>query len=194
MLEIGWTKTLEAAGVKQKQWRNLHRDKATALAFGVASPSMAGRYFDIDAAVLRLMLDAAPGVGQAEAAALVRLHSDTVLEAIASADADSEPMWLIFAAHRQPDGNWAYNMGSGRLSELPTLSLRGAPHVPDRMVLVNVSKVLATVRANAAKAGLDLSQPFFPPPGSEAYEAIMTTEREQMAEVRRKLTAGELRL
>ena len=190
MHQIKWKGYLQAAGLTKTRWTNMKfRDKALAFAFGDAPTDLpGGRYFDIDAAVTSIGLDLAPGLGLNVAMNLVRMTGEAALHAIAYADhADGEPVWYGIGEAMLPDGK-AYTAGAGLLDGFAGSVIRrkGKEAEVERWTFVNVTSVLARVRANAAAAGMDLSDPFLPPPGSTLLGELMSAGRKMDEE---RLTA-----
>ncbi len=198
MHQIGWKNYLEAAGFKnEQQWKNLAlRDKTLVYAFGdVPADVPKGRYFDIDAAIARIGLDLAPGLGQVEAMNILRLSDGPALNAIAWADYTDIPVYFG-VAEGEISGNRAFQVASGRFEDFASLlhgvrNSKGEAGPTTRIILVNVTEVLRRVRANAAAKGLDLSDPFLPPPDSKAFAELMSAGRkmdgERLAEIREAL-------
>lgn len=185
------TAMLACAGVTREGLASLQRRKQVSLAFGLDQASNWNRLFDLDSVFLRATLDLAPGLELTTAAQLMRLNSDILLGAIGQADATSEPVWLCVAQGEDSRGK-NYLVDAGPLSQFADFKVEGRTNIPQRMFLLNISDVLSKVRANAAKHGIDLDAPLFPPPGSELYEAIMR----EGAKNRRLLLAklrGEIR-
>jgi hypothetical protein len=163
---------LACAGVTRQGWLSLSRRKQVSLAFGLDQASNWNVLFDLDAAFIRTTLDLAPGLELATAAQLMRLNSDVLLSAIGQADATSEPVWLCVAQGEDSRGK-NYLVAAGPLSQFAEFKVEGRTNIPQRMYLLNISDVLARIRANARKAGIDLSAAFFPPPGDELFEQII---------------------
>jgi hypothetical protein len=186
MKTLAWQEVLAASGVTAQGWRSLMRRKQVALAFGAAMAPERGRFLDLDAACIRAALDFAPGLGVDVSSSLIRMYSDVVVAAIAQADAENEPVYLV-AAEFMNKGRPAYNMAHGLLSEFGSFTGANAKHIPDRMVFVNATSLLARIRANAHRVGLDLSHPFFPPPGTEEYEQVMREGKADREAVMRKI-------
>ena len=189
--ELGWKRYLIGAGLKESQWRNatFKTKNSLAYAFGRATADMPkGRYFDVDCATTRLGLDLAPGIGQREAAGLLVLNGPVVLEAIARADHESEAVFFCVAEGENTKGKHYYNCFAGQLSAFANLIV-GEDEAPSRMTFVNVKRVLATVRANAAAEGIDLSDPFLPPLDDPLYVELVKAGREFSDELLTKVRA-----
>ena len=195
MRVLRWKECLAAAGVPKRQWSNLIGRKMLALAFGAGTTRVPeGRYFDLDAVVLRAIWELAAKVKIEHVAGLLRLHGDIVLGAIGRAEHEAEPIWLAIAAHRDEHEQETYNLSAGSLNDFADFRVEGANYVPDRIVLVNVNKLIADVRANAKQIGIDLDRVFFPAPDTKIYQQIMAEGRKVREETIAKLRGvGELR-
>jgi hypothetical protein len=186
MRTLSWQEVLSAAGLTAQGWRSLMRRKQVALAFGGAIAPERGRFLDLDAACIRAALDFAPGLGVDVSSSLIRMYSDEVVTAVAQADAETEPVFLV-AAEFLKKGRPAYSMTHGLLPEFGGLTSANAKHIPDRMFFVNATSLLARVRANAKRANIDLSAPFFPPPNSQEYQQMLREGKAARGAVAREI-------
>ena len=198
MHQLRWKQYCQAVGLTPSRFRNIAytNKEPLAYAFGDAPADMPkGRYFDVDAAVTRLGLDLAPGLGLNVAMNLVRMTGEAALHAIAYADhAEGEPVWYGIGEAVLPAGK-AYTAEAGLLDGFAGSVVRsdkGEEAEVERWTLVNVTSVLARVRANAAAAGVDLSDPFLPAPGStllaELMKAGRKTDEERLTAIRAELS------
>ena len=153
-----------------------------ALAFGSASPATPGRYRDLDLAGLAIAEALAPTLGRPSATTIVLGFFDEWVGAVSEAEAD--PARDYFFAI----GGFGWADDKKRFRELLVThganeqilsDLRGARSV----IAVNVTQILARLRDKARAAGIDLSQPFFFPPGHERYAQIIA-EFQQEREAR----------
>jgi hypothetical protein len=185
MKTLTWTQVLAAAGVTVQGWRSLMRRKQVSLAFGAAMSPERGRFLDLDAACIRAALDFAPGLGVDIAASMIRFYSDLVVAAIGQADDHPEtPTFLFIFEHADFHGKGkpAYKMGFGLGSEFGDLAqVFATSRHPDRIFFLNVTSMLARIRANGKRAGFDLSERFFPDPDNPAFLEIMREAREARA-------------
>jgi hypothetical protein len=179
----------------KSQWKNLLRTKQVALAFGAEAAKIPeGRYFDLDAVVLRSIWELTDKIKIEHVVGLLRLHGDIVLGAIGRAEHEAEPVWLAIAEHYDEHGQKAYNLAAGSLSDFADYRVSEARFTPARITLLNVNKLIADVRANAAKVGVDLDGVFFPAPDTEIYQAIMAEGRKVREDTIAKIRGiGELR-
>jgi hypothetical protein len=143
----------------------------TALAFGIHRRLEGGRLFDLDAVASILVDELTPAFGRKHAAGTIVIgHGDVWLAAVGRADAIQEPVFLVVAEFGAVvKGMHGFRkdvrVGQGTLGELFKQNIGDAQvPVPPRITLVNVTSILARVRANAARVGVDLAAPFFPPP------------------------------
>src|SRR4051812_25127459 len=123
MRELSWMQTLGSAGVTPHGWRTLMRRKQVALAFAGGAYGEPRRYFDIDAAGIKLATELAPGIGLDDAATIIRAFSDKWLGAVGLADAQAEPAWLAVAESYDAKGRKAYTVSAGSLSEFAGQSI-----------------------------------------------------------------------
>jgi hypothetical protein len=153
-----------------------------ALAFGTRSPATPGRYCDLDLAGLAIAEALAPTLGRPSATTIVLGFFDEWVGAVSEAEAD--PARDYFFAI----GGFGWADDKKRFRELLVThganqqilsDLRGARSV----IAVNVTQNLARLRDKAGAAGIDLSQPFFFPPGHKRYAQIIA-EFQQEREAR----------
>ena len=199
MHQLRWKQYCQAVGLTPARFRNLaYGDDKNPLvfAFGETPADMPkGRYFDIDAAVARIGIDLAPGIGQSEAMNIVRISGAAALNAIAWADY-TETTIFFGVAEGEINGKKCFRVASGAFDQFDGLMMTnnaaGEEVAPTRIVLVNVTEVLRQVRANAAAAGLDLSDPFLPSPDSVAFAELLSAGRkmddERLTAIRAELS------
>jgi hypothetical protein len=168
-----------------------------AMAFGLAGPLAGGTYLDLDCVALLLVDELMPAFGRKFAPTLVRAHGDNWLLAVGLADTVAEPVWWFvfeqgppptpkpgYIGHRLPPdlhrdkyhvavGTFADFAKLNRFAELP-IDKR-----PVRFTGVNVSDILRRIRENAARAGLDLSAPFFPPPSDPLHQQVVEAAKKE---------------
>jgi hypothetical protein len=163
-----------------------------ALAFGLPRRLAGGVLVDLDCACHFVVEALAPTYTRKGAAsALVRGHSDQVLEAIGRADAEPGEIFLAAIEYGPAWGqlkeiNQQMHFGAATLKELAEAA-SGHPRgkLITRVTLVSMQAVLKDVRARAAKQGLDWSAPFFPPPSDPlAAKLIKRGKAEREAALR----------
>jgi len=201
MHQLRWKQYCQAVGLTPARFRNLAYgdDKnPLAYAFGEMPADMPkGRYFDIDAAVARIGLDLAPGIGQSEAMNIVRISGAAALNAIAWADYTDAPIFFA-VAEGEINGAKCFQVASGPFDSrferlvVGVRNSKGEEGPTTRITFVNVTEVLRRVRANAAAANLDLSDPFLPAPDSVAFAELLSAGRkmddERLTAIRAELS------
>jgi hypothetical protein len=124
-----------------------------------------------DAVARRLAKTLGESYGLTTAAALIRAFGHHVIACIGAAEADRSkdaPIAVIDLV-REKDGRRAF-MACGLRA--PVESVEG--YIPERVVTTNLSFVIRSTRAAAARAGLvGFDAPFMPAPDSEAFAKIM---------------------
>jgi hypothetical protein len=155
-----------------------------ALAFGTPIPAAPGRYFDLDLVAMAIAAGLAPTVGRQVATTIVLGFFDHWVAAVGHADADLQQNHFLAIGligwndDRHPT---EIIVSHGTLAQI-TGDLKGASSV----IAVNITDVLARLRAKARAAGIDLSQPFFFPPDHPRFSQIITEfEHEREARVAR---------
>jgi hypothetical protein len=159
-----------------------------ALAFGTPIPATPGRYLDLDLVAMAIAASLTPTLGRQAATTIVLGFFNQWVGAVGHADADTAQnhffaMGLVSRDNnqRRPHEIWVTN---GTIEQVMS-DLRNASSV----MAVNISDILARLRAKARTAGIDLSQPFFFPPEHERFSQIINEfiqEREaRVARLRR---------
>lgn len=178
---------LVCVGVSSEVFRQLSFKRHAALAYGVPVPSADGVYLPLDAVAMRMMGELSLVVGRKTAANLVLSHFDCWADAVGRAEAgDTRTMFLavaVFDAKKGGRRETEYIVTSGTQDEI-TADLRGIKM--DRAVTASVTGIVADVRARAKAVGVDLSQPFFPPPDHPQFRALIDEAKHQrMAALKR---------
>ena len=162
--------------------------KETALAFGIERKLAGGKYLDLDVVALALVEDLANAFGRRAAATLVRAHADKWLDGVGRADVTREPVFLMIMEYGRPVRHQYFDdkqvsdrmrIGVSTLADYEPIRFADHPktEIPARMTWINLSGILARVRVNAAKAGLDFSAPFFPPPDDPIAKELIATAK-----------------
>jgi hypothetical protein len=152
-----------------------------ALAFGTPIPATPGRYFDLDLVAMAIAAGLAPGLGRPAATTIVLAFFDQWVSAVGRADADQrQSHFFAIGLVRSDDDQRPHEITvtNGTLEQI-TSDLRDASSV----IAVNITDILARLRAKARAAGIDLSQPFFFPPDHDRFAQI-TAEFEHEREAR----------
>jgi hypothetical protein len=176
---------LKTIGLTSGAFDALQRAGHVALAFGSPTPAMPGRYCDLDLAALAIGEALAPTFGRPIATTIVLGFFDQWLGAVSEAEADPGRDYFFaiggFGWGDEKRGFRELLVTHGTNEELSS-DLRGARSV----LAVNVTRILVRLRDKARAAGIDLSQPFFFPPGHQRYDqAIAEFLQERASRVAR---------
>jgi hypothetical protein len=156
-----------------------------ALAFGTPIPATPGRYFDLDLVAMAIAAGLTPTLGRQAATTIVLGFFNQWVSAVGHADADTAQNYFFAMGlmgrdndERRPREIWVTNGTKEQImSDL---------HNASSVMAVNITDILARLRAKARTAGIDLSQPFFFPPKHERSRQIITEfEQEREARVAR---------
>jgi hypothetical protein len=121
-----------------------------------------GRYFDLDLVAMAIAAGLAPGLGRPAATTIVLAFFDQWVSAVGRADADrGQNHFFAIGLVRLDDDQrpLEITVTKGTFEQIIS-DLRDASSV----IAVNITDILARLRAKAHAAGIDLSQPFFFPP------------------------------
>jgi hypothetical protein len=152
-----------------------------ALAFGTPIPATPGRYLDLDLVAMAIAAGVSHTLGRQAATAIVLGFFNQWVSAVGHADADTAQnyffaMVLVGRANdeRRPREIW---VTSGTIEQIMSdlRELRDASSV----MAVNITDIIARLRAKARTAGIDLSQPFFFPPDHERFSQIITEFKQE---------------
>jgi hypothetical protein len=134
-----------------------------ALAFGSPNPAMPGRYCDLDLVGMAIANGLAPALGRPTATTVTLGFFDQWVAAVGQADADASQNYFLaiglFGWNEQKKHPQEIVVTHGT-SEQIMFDLRDAGLV----IAVNITDMIARLRAKGLAAGIDLSQPFFFPP------------------------------
>jgi hypothetical protein len=179
---------LGATGISGFVFDRMINRGGMALTFGVVRAPVANRYIATDPIFARVVIDlaAASRVPQPSIATLVRLNNVTVLETIVRAETESEPLQLAFIK----GGNDVQLVG-GTDSELrkhlwgpPQSGRLQRPERLEQVVMMDLAKLIATIRQRAEAAGFDLGAPLFLMPDDPRYAEI----KRELLEIREQET------
>jgi len=153
-----------------------------ALAFGTSIPARPGGYFDLDLVGMAIAAGLAPTLGRQAATNIVLGFFNQWVAAVGHADADTARNYF-FAM-----GLVGWDDSEAGPSEIlvtngTTEQIMSDLHDASSVIAVNITDILARLRAKGRTAGIDLSQPFFFPPEHERFSQIIT-EFEQEREAR----------
>jgi hypothetical protein len=160
-----------------------------ALAFGTPQSARPGRYLDLDLVAMAMNMGLTPYVGRESATAIVGGFFHQWASAVGHAEAYPDHEFFMAVAGVGWDGEKRSPklllVTNGTLEEL----IRDFRDRKDLVgfFTVNISDIIRRLRANAKKAGIDLSSPFFFPPDDPRFEEIL-------AQVKRELQARVARI
>jgi hypothetical protein len=149
-----------------------------ALAFGTPIPSRPGRYFDLDLVAMAIAAGLTPTLGRQAATTIVLGFFDQWVSAVGHADANATQNYFFAMGlvgrnndEKRPREIWVTNGTSEQIMS----DLHGASSV----IAVNITDIIARLRAKARTAGIDLSQPFFFPPEHERFSQIIAEFKQE---------------
>ena len=149
-----------------------------ALAFGTPIPAMPGRYFDLDLVAMAIATGLAPTLGRQTATAIVLGFFNQWVAAVGHAEADAAQNYFFAMGavgrdegERRPREIWVTN----GIAEQIMQDLHDASSV----IAVNITDIIARLRAKASMVGIDLSQPFFFPPEHARFSQIITEFKQE---------------
>jgi len=179
---------LELLGLTSGAFDQSQHSGHVALAFGTPLPAPPGRYLDLDLVAMAVNLGLTPSVGRENATAIVGGFFHQWASAVAHAEVDPSQEFFMAVA----GVGWDAVKRSPKLLLVTNGTLvQITADFRDRKDLVgfftvNISDIIRRLRANAQKAGIDLSRPFFFPPDDPRFDDILTqVKRELQARVAR---------
>lgn len=179
---------LELLGLTSGAFDQAQHAGHVALAFGTPLPAPPGRYLDLDLVAMAMNLGLTPSLGRESATAIVGGFFHQWASAVGHAEADPNREFFMAVA----GVGWDAVKRSPKLLLVTNGTLvQITGDFRDRKDLVgfftvNVSDIIRRLRANAKKAGIDLSRPFFFPPDDPRFDEILTqVKRELHARVAR---------
>jgi hypothetical protein len=149
-----------------------------ALAFGSPIPAMPGRYLDLDLVGMAIAAGLAPTLGRQTATTIVLGFFNQWVAAVGYADADTARNYF-FAM-----GAVGWDNGERRPREIlvtngTTEQIMSDLRDASSVIAVNITDIIARLRAKALTAGIDLSQPFFFPREHERFSQIITEFKQE---------------
>jgi len=152
-----------------------------ALAFGTPLPATPGRYLDLDLVAMAVNLGLTPSLGREISTAIVGGFFQQWASAVGHAEADPNQEFFMAvggvnwdAAKRRPK---LLLVTHGTLDQIAA-DFRDMKDLVGYFV-VNISDIIRRLRAHAHPAGIDLSGPFFFPPGDPRFDQILTQVRRE---------------
>jgi hypothetical protein len=170
-------KFLHCAGLSANRFDVMAHAGHVALAFSVPVPAVAGQYLDLDTIAMRITNELTPVVGRDDATLIVLTYFDVWCDAVGRADFDSRQMFFgvgIIDASKERDRE--YLITSGVPEEIVA---DFADFKQDRVIVINVTRLIEQVREAGQSAGIDLNEPFFLPPDHPDYRQLIA-EGEQL--------------
>jgi hypothetical protein len=182
-----WATAFRVAGVNPNYGRQLKKRGKSPIAFGF--PVAGSIPYDVDSAFIAAhrefaTLQDTDARGLTLAGRLMSLHWDALLTALGLADVSPEPVFLVMTQ----DVKAGYRMAQGLFSEIAAWPIEKVAAIRS-MRFLNVTDLLARLRENARKIGLDLSDPFFVPPTDPLFEEVMAEGDKEREEVRARVRA-----
>ncbi len=178
---------MAAAGWDLQALRTLRRRGQVALAFGRSDVYASLSYIELDAVAACLADDLAQSFDRTFAAQLVRVHCDEWAASVARAETSPTPTFFAVIEYEpvgRAKGKRSHLVCSASTPDAQQIALaasltpQAASYEVVRVVIANISRIVARVRENAKRAGFDLSDPFLPPPDSPQFKAIFKSYSE----------------
>jgi hypothetical protein len=156
-----------------------------ALAFGTPIPATKGRYFDLDLVAMAIAAGLTPTLGRPTATAIVLGFFNHWVAAVGRADAvPAVNHFFALGLVRSDDDERRFR--EILVTDGATEQIMSDLHDASSVIAVNITDILARLRAKARAVGIDLSQPFFFSPDHERFSQIITEfEQEREARVAR---------
>src|SRR5271165_2749244 len=193
---------LEILGITSGAFDQLQHVGHVALAFGTPIPSTPGRYLDLDLVAMAINLALTPSFGREASTAIVAGHFHQWASAVGHAEADPNQDFYMAVGEVGWDaakkGPKLLLVTHGTLDQIK----KDFQQMKDLVgfFTVNISYIIRRLRERAYAAGIDLSRPFFFPPGDPRFDQILTqVKRERDARIARlrrdkkKLAAAKAR-
>jgi hypothetical protein len=148
----------------------MQRTGQAALAFTVSRPQPPGQYLDLDLVAMAMVLAMTPTIRRELAAAIVRGFFNQWVSAVGHAEDDPGQHYSLGVLQEQAQGQAVgYVVSSGTREEL----MRDFHGLHGTVMAIDITDILARLRANAREIGLDLSQAFFWPPDHPRFAQII---------------------
>ena len=159
-----------------------------ALAFGTPFPATPGRYLDLDLVAMAINLGLSQWLGREASTAIVAgfFHQWASAVGYAEANPDKDFFMAVGGVDWDPakKGPKLLLVTHGTLDQI-TGDFRGMKDLVGYFT-INVSDIIRRLRERAQTVGIDLSRPFFFPPGDPRFDQILTqVQRELDARIAR---------
>lgn len=166
---------MAAAALSVENLKAYRRRDQIALAFGRRDAFASLQYLEIDAVSVLLADELAVSFGRTMAAQLTRVHCDKWAEVVAVSEATKSPAYF-WVGEFEKGGKRSHLVAGAATSDVNVVrqkmqaQARGYQYV--RVIPVDVTEIIARVRANAESAGFKMRDPFLPAPDSKAFADI----------------------
>jgi hypothetical protein len=187
---------LEVLGTTAGAFDQLQHAGHVALAFGAPIPATPGRYLDLDAVAMAILLGLTPSLGRENATAIVSWSFHQWVSAVGHAEADLSQNFFMAvggvgwdATKRRPLSLVVTNGTADQIAEdfRNTADLAG-------FFTVNVSDILRRLRTRAHAAGIDLTHAFFFPPEDPRFDDMLTRIKRERDERLARLRKNKRKL
>ena len=170
MLTYSFKEILDASGTKDQELRSLRRRDQVALALGKADAYSGPPYLAVDGVALLLAGTLAQSYDRTFAAQLVRTYWPLWMDVVSHGETTRKPaqFCLVDFVRNGKTSTLACGAATATIDfdaivgELSTKQMDGAE--PERVTCVNVTRLCTFLRKNVAVHGIDMLDPFLPPP------------------------------
>jgi hypothetical protein len=166
---------MAASDLSVENLKALRRRDHVALAFGRRDAYASLKYLEIDPVAVLLADKLAPPFGRSVAAQMVRMHCDQWAQVVAVAETTKTPAYF-WVCEFEKDGKRSHLVAGATTSDVNQIRQAMQPQARDyqfsQAIPVDITGIIARVRANTKSAGFDYSDPFLPAPDSKAFKEI----------------------
>jgi len=200
-------------GINGQMIKSLRRRNAFGLAWGRGEVYESLNYLPLDAVGMLLVMELGKAYnskgdkGYSEVAAMIRVHADVWARVVAEAERDYKTRpdfnvrFCVVDFERAGDSKRAHLVGGSRETddEAIALAIAQSPQakgfIPARITCANVSRLLAEIRNNAEKHGIELRKPFsfMPDPDSKEFAELMQPFEQAKASAIIEVQSGKKR-
>jgi hypothetical protein len=176
MRPISREQFLKVLGLSSGAYDQIQHSTGAALAFGSPIPAAPGRYLDIDLVGMAITAGLAPALGRQTATVIVLGFFNHWIAATAEVDTDSGRHFFGLGLVLEKFGRKPKEIRITRGSAEEILTdLRGSSSI----ITVDISDIVSRLRDRGRIAGVDLSGPFFFPPGHPKLKEIIAEFEEE---------------
>ncbi len=166
---------MAACGLTVENLKAYRRRDQIALAFGRRDAYASLSYIELDPTAVILTDELAASFGRKIAAQLVRVWCDEWGKVVAVSEATKAPSYF-WVVEFEKGGKRSHKVAGTTTSDVNKIRQAMQPQARGyqfiRAIPVDVTGIIARVRANAKVAGFDLSDPFLPAPTSKTFAGI----------------------